>query len=52
MGCNTSRDVQVVDPSNKPEERPKSAASNKEATAEESNGTPTKDKEDGAEDSS
>lgn len=45
MGCNTSRDSTVVDPSEKPEERPKTAASTTEAPAVETNGTTNKDTE-------
>lgn len=33
MGCNTSRDAAVAEPSEKPQERPKTAASAEEATA-------------------
>lgn len=42
MGCNTSRDATVVDPSEKPEERPETAASTNEASVEENNGTTDK----------
>ncbi|GLD58189.1 retinoblastoma-like protein 2 isoform X1 [Lates japonicus] len=52
MGCNASRGTTVVDPSEKPEERPKTATSTKEASAEESNGTTNKDKDENAEGSS
>lgn len=38
MGCNTSQGAKVVDPSEKPEERPKSAASTGEASTEETDG--------------
>lgn len=37
MGCNTSQGATVVDPSEKPEERPKTATSIKEVSAEETN---------------
>lgn len=33
MGCNTSQGATVVDPSEEPQERPKTAASAEEATA-------------------
>lgn len=33
MGCNTSRGSKVVDPSEKPQERPKTATSTEESTA-------------------
>lgn len=45
MGCNTSSDTTVVDTTEKPEERPKTAASTKETPAEETNGTANKDTE-------
>lgn len=45
MGCNTSRGTKVVDPSEKPKERPKTATSTKETSAEEANGTTEKDKD-------
>lgn len=38
MGCNTSRGAKVVDPSERPEERPKTATSTKEASTEETPG--------------
>ncbi|AWP01908.1 putative retinoblastoma-like protein 2-like [Scophthalmus maximus] len=45
MGCNTSRGITVVDPSEKPEERPQTATSTEEASAGETNGTADKDKD-------
>ena len=52
MGCNTSRGTTVVDPSEKPEERPKTATSTKEAAEEEANGTTEEDKDEKLESSS
>lgn len=52
MGCNTSRGATVVDPSEKPEERPKTAASAKEAAVEETSGTTDKVEVEKIEDSS
>lgn len=52
MGCNTSRGATVVDPSEKPEERPKTATSTKEVSTEETNGTTEKDKDEKTESSS
>lgn len=51
MGCSTSRGTIVVDPAEKPEERPKTAASTTEACAEETNGTTDKDKDEKTESS-
>lgn len=45
MGCNTSRGATVVDPSEKPDERPKTATSTKEASTEEINGPTDKSKD-------
>lgn len=45
MGCNTSRGATVVDPSETPEDRPKTATSTKQAPAEETNGTTEKEKD-------
>lgn len=45
MGCNTSRDAVVVDPSKKPETRPASASSTSKATAEETKETTEKEKD-------
>lgn len=49
MGCNTSRGAKVVDPTEKPEERPKTATSTKEASTEETPGTADKDKDEKSE---
>lgn len=51
MGCNTSRGSTVADPSEKPEERPKTAASNKETSPEDADGTTAKEKDDKTESS-
>lgn len=37
MGCNTSKGTTVVDPSEKPKERPKTATSTEETSPEETN---------------
>lgn len=52
MGCNTSRGAIVVDPSEKPEERPKTAASTEETSEKESKGPADKGEEENAESSS
>ena len=52
MGCNTSRGTTVVDPSEKPDERPKTATSTKEGSTEETNGTVDKDKDEKTDSSS
>lgn len=45
MGCNTSQGATVVDPSEKPQEKPKTATSTEEATAVETINTEDKDVE-------
>lgn len=52
MGCNTSRGATVVDPSEKPEERPKTVASNEETPTEETNGEADEGKDQTSESSS
>lgn len=52
MGCNTSRGTTVVDPSEEPGERPKTATSTEAASTEETNGTTNKDKDEQTEISS
>lgn len=52
MGCNTSRGAKVVDPSEKPQERPKTAASAEETAAVETIDADAKDVEQEENDSS
>lgn len=52
MGCNTSRGSTVVDPSEKPQDRPKTAASTKEASTEETGGAADKAQDEKTESSS
>lgn len=52
MGCNASRGSTVVDPSEKPEERPKTAASTQEASTEDTGGAADKDQDEKPESSS
>lgn len=51
MGCSSSRGAEVVDPSEKPEDRPKTASSTEEASPEDVSGKEDKDKDENEESS-